>query len=51
MTFDTEVWENIIVLGMGLLIAILYLWNTVELRALRKALTSKREGDSTCIKN
>ena len=43
MKFDTEVWENIIVLGMGILIAILYLWNTMELRANRRAQTQNTE--------
>jgi len=45
MAFDTETWENIIVLGVGLLIAAIYLWNTIEVRALRKAVerdTSER---------
>jgi len=34
-TFDTETWENVIVLGLGLLFGGLMLWLTVELRAVR----------------
>ena len=42
-TFDTETWENIVTLGLGLLFAGIMLWLTVEVRALRRALTNKRE--------
>lgn len=42
-TFDTEAWENIIVLGLGLLFGGLMLWLTVELRAVRREIRQNTE--------
>jgi hypothetical protein len=36
-TFDTETWENVIVAGGIVLMAFLWLWMTMEIRANRRA--------------